>query len=163
MSRHDLRSLLRRWLAFGSVGLLGFVVQFAALLLLAGGLGINYLFATAIAVELAILHNFLWHQRWTWRDRDVSGVRGVLARLARFNAGTAITSIGGNLTLMWLFVSQLGLHYAPANVLAVASLGIINFLFCDRLVFRIAPAAGPSGGAVTPGGPETRRAWWPAR
>ena len=25
--------------------------------------------ATALAVETAILTNFFWHERWTWRDR----------------------------------------------------------------------------------------------
>jgi putative flippase GtrA len=24
--------------------------------------------ATAVAVELAVLHNFVWHHCWTWRD-----------------------------------------------------------------------------------------------
>ncbi|MGD8331038.1 MAG: GtrA family protein [Acidobacteriota bacterium] len=144
--RRDPRRLLRRWLAFSSVGALGFVVQFVTLLALAGSLGVHYLLATALAVELAILHNFLWHQRWTWSDRGTMSARHMLGRLLRFNAGTAITSIGGNLTLMWLLVSLLGVHYALANVIAVAALGIINFLFCDRLVFRLTrvPAVRPS-------------------
>jgi putative flippase GtrA len=136
----DLGRVLRRWLAFSSVGALGFVVQFAALLLLAGGLRVHYLAATAVAVELAILHNFLWHQRWTWSDRGTMSARHMIERLLRFNAGTAITSIGGNLVLMWVFVSLFGLHFAVANVLAVLSLSVLNFLFCDRLVFRLAPA-----------------------
>ena len=138
--------LLRRWLAFSSVGVMGFALQFTALLVLAGWFEINYLLATALAVEGAILHNFLWHQRWTWGDRATIGNRELLDRLLRFNAGTAITSIGGNLTLMWVFVSWFGIHFAIANVMAVASLAIINFLFCDRLVFRLArvPAASPS-------------------
>ncbi len=39
---------------------------FAALTLL---LGPHYLVATALAVEMAVLHNFFWHRRWTWADR----------------------------------------------------------------------------------------------
>ena len=37
-------------------------------------------------------------------------------------------------------------NFAVANILSVASLAIFNFMFCDRLVFRLArvPAAGPS-------------------
>ncbi len=125
----------RRWIAYGSVGALGFGVQFATLVLLTGWLGANYLIATAIAVELAILHNFFWHQRWTWSDRGVGGAGRIAARLLRYNAGTALTSIGGNLVLMWVFVSWLEVHYAIANVMAVLALSIANFLFCDRLVF----------------------------
>lgn len=105
-------------------------------MLLVSVLGVHYLPATAIAVELAILHNFLWHQRWTWSDRDAAGRRSVLARLLRFNGGTALTSVGGNLALMGLLVGRYGMHYAPANVLTVLTLGLVNFLFYDRLVFR---------------------------
>jgi putative flippase GtrA len=139
----DPHRLLRRWLAFSLVGVLGFAVQLTTLVVLAGGLGVHYLVATALAVELAILHNFLWHRRWTWSDRATMHIVG---RLLKFNAGTALTSIGGNLLLMWLLVSLAGLHYALANVITVLSLGIINFLFCDRLVFPLArvPAVRPS-------------------
>jgi putative flippase GtrA len=127
---------LRRWLAFSSVGTLGFAVQFSALLVLTGWFEINYLRATAIAVELAILHNFLWHQRWTWSDRGTMGIRHMFERLVRFNAGTAVTSIGGNLSLMWVLVSLFDVHYAVASVMTVLLLSMVNFLLCDRLVFR---------------------------
>ncbi len=128
--------MIRRWLRFSSVGALGFAVQLTALLGLAGGLGMNYLLATAIAVELAILHNFLWHQRWTWSDRSIHQPGMFVQRLVRFNAGTALTSIGGNLLLMWLLVGGLSVHYAVANVITVLSLSLVNFLFCDTLVFK---------------------------
>ena len=142
---------LRRWIAFGSVGALGFGVQFATLLLLAGWLQVNYLIATAIAVELAILHNFLWHQRWTWSDRRTGGGAQVTVRLLRYNAGTAVTAIGGNLALMWALVSGFEIHYAIANVMAVMSLSIVNFVFCDQLVFRLARIPVPSASLVADG------------
>ena len=142
----DPRGALRRWLAFGSVGALGFAVQFSSLLVLTGWFEINYLFATALAVELAILHNFLWHQRWTWSDRGAMSARQVFERLVRFNAGTAVTSLGGNLSLMWVLVSLFDVHFAVANVMAVLSLAMVNFLLCDRLVFRLVqmPIVSPS-------------------
>jgi putative flippase GtrA len=54
--------------AFVIVGALGFVVQIAALAALLAA-GCPYLIATAAAVEVAVLHNFAWHERWTWADR----------------------------------------------------------------------------------------------
>lgn len=148
---NDSGRVLRRWLAFSSVGALGFIIQFAALLALAGWFELNYLVATALAVELAILHNFLWHQRWTWSDRGTMSARHMGERLLRFNAGTAVTSIGGNVLLMWVFVSLFDIHFALANLMAVLSLSIVNFLFCDRLVFRLVglPVPGPSLAAET--------------
>lgn len=142
----DPRGALRRWLAFSSVGTLGFAVQFSTLLVLTGWFEVNYLLATAVAVELAILHNFQWHQRWTWSDRGTMSARQVFGRLVRFNAGTAVTSLGGNLSLMWVLVSLFDVHFAVANLMAVLSLAIVNFLLCDRLVFRLVqmPTANPS-------------------
>ena len=58
---------LRRWLAFNAVGTMGVAVQLAVLLSLSltEALGLNYLVATVLAVESAILHNFVWHEHWT--------------------------------------------------------------------------------------------------
>ena len=52
---------LRRWLKFNAVGAIGIVVQLAALAVLKGLLRLPYLTATALAVETAVLHNFVWH------------------------------------------------------------------------------------------------------
>lgn len=70
-------SRLARWLKFNLVGGIGIAVQFAALYLLKAVLHFDYLVATAIAVEVAVLHNFVWHERFTWPDRtgvDRTGV-----------------------------------------------------------------------------------------
>jgi len=62
-------STLLRWCKFNFVGGIGIGVQFAALFLLKGVLHLNYLAATAIAVEAAVVHNFVWHEHFTWADR----------------------------------------------------------------------------------------------
>ena len=62
-------STLVRWCKFNIVGGMGILVQFAALFLLKSVLHFNYLGATAIAVEAAVVHNFVWHEQFTWVDR----------------------------------------------------------------------------------------------
>ena len=64
--------LLHHWLKFNSVGAIGIVVQLAAPAILKGWLQVEYLLATALAVEAAVLHNFIWHERWTWAERRES-------------------------------------------------------------------------------------------
>ncbi len=66
---HAPPSTLVRWCKFNFVGGIGIGVQFAALLLVKGVLHFNYLAATAIAVEAAVVHNFVWHEQFTWVDR----------------------------------------------------------------------------------------------
>jgi putative flippase GtrA len=139
------------------VGAGGFVVQALSLQALAAA-GLPYPVATALAVEAAILHNFLWHERWTWADRTASEGAGLLvrrslgeggkacsyeqarrherlARLLRFNGSTAVISIAGNVALMALFVGGFRLPLLPANLLAVLALSVLNYLSADRLVF----------------------------
>ena len=55
-----------RWLKFNAVGTIGIAVQLGALALLTSALRINYLLATGLAVEAAVLHNYLWHELFTW-------------------------------------------------------------------------------------------------
>lgn len=121
---------------FAWVGAAGFVVQVVALHALAAA-GLPYPFATALAVEAAILHNFLWHERWTWADR--AGLKACSRerwlRLIRFNGTTALISIVGNVALMALFVGRVHLPLLPATLLAVLTLSVVNFLSADRLVF----------------------------
>jgi putative flippase GtrA len=122
-----------RFVKFNSIGVVGFLLQ---TVVLAGLLhaGVHYLAATALAVECAILHNFFWHARWTWRDRPAAG-RGRLGRLFRFHALNGLVSLVGNLLLMRLFVGSFGLPAIPANLLAVIGCALVNYVASDRIVF----------------------------
>jgi putative flippase GtrA len=128
-----------RFFKFNSVGAAGFVVQLAVLALLLR-LDVPYLPATALAVEAAVLHNFIWHERWTWRDRPPSEPSR-LARLWRFHALNGMVSLAGNVLLMRLFVGTFGLPPIPANLAAVLICSLVNYFASDRLVFAPAPKA----------------------
>ena len=129
-----------RWLKFNFVGGVGIVIQLACLALLVSGLHISYLPATAIAVEIAVLHNFVWHERFTWKDRTGAVVhsraRDVGFRLLRFHAGNGLVSIAGNLALMRLLVGTLNLPYLPANIATIAVCSLLNFAASEWFVFR---------------------------
>ena len=128
--------VFRVWLKFNAVGIAGMGVQLLALIALTAGLGLNYLMATFLAVETAVLHNFAWHERWTWVERTRFSTGGAISRLIRFHLANGLISIAGNLILMWLFVSQLRLHYFLANLIAIGACSIMNFFASDRLVFK---------------------------
>jgi len=98
---------------------------------------ISYLTATVLAVELAILNNFFWHQLWTWRDRPSSTVNETLRRLAKFNLTTGLVSIGGNLIFMSILVGRLGVAIVLANLISVLVCSLLNFILADRLAFRV--------------------------
>jgi|SRR5579859_1079238 len=130
------QSQLRRWGIFNLVGVLGFVVQIAAIFLLKRYAGSGYLAATAIAVEIAVLHNFIWHEHLTWADVISPFRPGVLNRLLRFHLTNGLISIAGNIALTWAFVETLRCPYLPANVAGVLICSLLNFVAGNRFVFR---------------------------
>jgi putative flippase GtrA len=124
------------YLRFNLVGLAGFALQSGVLFLLThGALRMNYLIATVTAVEMAILNNFFWHQKWTWVDRPSSTRVGMLGRLAKFHLTNGLVSMMGNLILMGMLVGGLRLPVNGANVVSVLACGICNFLLAERVVF----------------------------
>ena len=127
-----------RWLKFSAVGVAGVGIQLAALMIFKSGLGLHYLVATAFAVEVAVLHNFVWHEHWTWRERTRRSPerRRVLGRLFRFHVSNGLVSLLSNLLLMGVFVGYLGVHYLPANIVSIAITALANFLLSELFVFR---------------------------
>jgi putative flippase GtrA len=126
-----------RWMKFNAVGGIGIVVQLAALALLRSVLKLDYLLATGLAVEIAVIHNFLWHERFTWADRPAARPFRSLVRLVKFNASNGAVSIVGNLVLMRLLVGELGLNYVVSNLIAIVACSLLNFLLGDRFVFDV--------------------------
>ena len=86
---------LIRWGKFNLVGAMGVVVQLAVLEGLSRVAPGHTLWATAAAVECALLHNFVWHLHYTWRDRREQS--SVLAQLLRFHLSNGLVSLLGNL------------------------------------------------------------------
>ena len=129
---------LRRWLKFNAVGAIGVVVQLAALAILKSLLHLDYLPDTALAVEIAVLHNFIWHQCWTWAERPgaTHDARLPWARLVRFNLSTGAVSIAANLLFMRLLVGGLHVPYLLASMSSIAAASLANFLLSDLFVFH---------------------------
>jgi len=135
VSHRTKRLTAPRWLMFNAVGGLGIGVQLAVLLGLKCGFHLNYLLATALAVESAIVHNFLWHERYTWADRVHPSWQKSLPRFLRFNLTTGAVSLAGNLVLMKVMVGLGHVNYLVANGLAIGVCSLANFLVSEEWVF----------------------------
>ena len=124
-----------RGIKFALIGWMGICVQLTVLAILTRA-GMNYLVATAIAVESAVIHNFCWHRRFTWQDRTASSFSGDLPALLRFHLSNGVVSLLGNVLLMSLLVQEVGLPITAANICAIATCAIANFLLSDLWVFK---------------------------
>lgn len=122
-------------------------VQLAALAQLDRWLHGRYLIATAAAIELTLLHNFVAHQRYTWHDRGKLGGTG--SRLLRFHLSNGLVSLVGNLLLMRLLVHTARLPLLFANAIAIVCCSLLNFFLGDEWVFTANSQIGPA--PIVPG------------
>jgi putative flippase GtrA len=116
----------------------GIGVQLAMLWMLVHVLHVQYLIATPLAVGVTVLHNFLWHWKWTWNDRQLSHGEAVVA-LVRFAATNGLLSLVGNVVLMAALVRLARVPPLAANLLAIGVCGLVNFVVADRRVFQATP------------------------
>jgi len=133
LPRRQFSLVMRRWWRFNAVGIAGFVVQLGALWLLSKMAGVHYILATALAVEIAVLHNFAWHEVWTWRGL---GIDGRLRRLLRFHAANGLLSITSNVLLTAFLMQWVKLPLLAANATAVVAMALLNFALAELWVFR---------------------------
>lgn len=127
-----------RWARFNLVGAVGMAVQLGALAALSRCAPAHYLAASAAALEITLLHNFVGHMNYTWRDRR-HGLP-LLNQLIRFHLSNGLVSMAGNLVLMRVLVAEARVPVLAANAIAILGCSLINFWMGDCWAF--APAAG---------------------
>jgi len=125
---------LIRWSKFNAVGVMGMMLQLTALAMFERYAPGHYLVASATAVELAILHNFVWHLHYTWRDR--ADVSAPLVQLVRFHLSNGLVSMVGNLAILRFLVQEARLPLLVADSVAILFCSLVNFCLGDRWVFR---------------------------
>lgn len=124
---------LIRWGKFNAVGAAGMAVQLGALAAfnrLAPG---HYLLTSAAALELTLVHNFILHLRFTWRDRREKSAW--FMQFLRFHLSNGMVSLAGNLALMQVLVGEARLPVLAANAIAILTCSVVNYLLGDRWVF----------------------------
>jgi dolichol-phosphate mannosyltransferase len=127
--------LLARFGKFNLVGLLGTALQLLLLYVLTKRFHTSAVAATPVAVEIVVLHNFAWHERFTWRDRQLKSLRQRTARLWRFHAGNGLTSLLGNTVLAYCLVERLKVPVLQSAIAAILVCSLVNFFLADRWVY----------------------------
>jgi putative flippase GtrA len=126
---------LVRWGKFNLVGAMGMVVQLGSLAVFNRMAVGHYLVATAAAIELTLLHNFVWHLHFTWRDRRDRREGSAMGQLVRFHLSNGVVSMAGNLGLMRLLVHGGQMPVVLANGIAIACCSVVNFCLGDGWAF----------------------------
>lgn len=114
-------SMAVRIMKFAAVGGLGTIVNMAALYVLHAWVRLPLAAATTFAVEIAVLHNYLLNDRWTFAAHSPS-----LRRFVKFNA-SMLAGLGINVLVVWALAHD-GMHFLLANVFGIAAAFALNFL-----------------------------------
>lgn len=116
---------------FCLVGISGVAVNLIALTLLKRPIGA--LTANVVAQELAIISNFTWNDRFTFRTESSSGSFFSLSRLYRFVKYNLVSllSLAVNEIVFYVAYSQ-GLYYIWCSLIAIATAFVINYFGSSR-------------------------------
>ncbi|MGB7265390.1 MAG: GtrA family protein [Terracidiphilus sp.] len=128
-------STLARWCKFNVVGAMGMVVQLAALAVLNKCWEGRYLAATAVALEVTLVHNFVWHLHFTWRDRRDGSA--LLGKIWRFHLSNGMVSMTGNLALMPILVHGARIPVVASNAIAILGCSLVNFCLGNHWAFAV--------------------------
>jgi putative flippase GtrA len=110
-------------LKFGLVGGSGYLINLGVFAVLAGSFGVHHAIAAVGAFCVAVTNNFLWNRYWTFGP----GEGPAHFQAARFFA-VSLASLGLNLAILELLVSNHVMGELPAQAIAVAAAMPFNFL-----------------------------------
>ena len=114
-----------RFARFCTVGGIGAVLNLATLYWLTQ-LGMYYLLAGAIAIEVGLLSNFALNKSWTFKDRGVKGVRYAVSALGRDHV-VRLVGIALNLAVLWLLSGLFGLYYLTSQLIGLIIAMVWNY------------------------------------
>lgn len=126
--------LKKKFIRFGMVGSIGFVISEILLFGLHGRLGMQRWQALIISNEMALLSNFTLHELWTYRDVKKSN-KSIISKLARFH----LSSWSG--VLIVISVGILGYKILGLNIYLSQALGsavamLWNFYWTNFYIFK---------------------------
>ena len=81
-----------RFIRFGIVGFVGFLVNYLGLEVLKI-FGLSTYWSTLIATEAAIISNFIFNNIWTFKDKTITKVTEVIPQFAKFNLSSLFAVI----------------------------------------------------------------------
>ena len=142
-----------RLVKYGIVGLSGVGVDMLVLYLLSDPttLALGLTRSKIIAAEVALLNNFIWNDRWTFRDlsREERGLRAWFRRLGRFHL-VCLVGIVINVVVLNVLFNMFGMNRYVANLIAIGVVTAWNFVLNLTLYWRSAEATRSGRDSTTP-------------
>jgi dolichol-phosphate mannosyltransferase len=118
---------LEKILRFAIVGCSGILVNMGLLWLLTTFADIYYLVSSIIAIEVSIINNFIWNDRWTFGGEKAHRGRSFATRIGLFH----LVSAGGaviNWLILFVLTEFAGVYYLVSNLAGILAAFVWNYL-----------------------------------
>lgn len=129
---------LLRFIKFGVIGASGIVVNSAVLWLLHEYAGLGIEAASPAAIAVAIFYNFVWNDRFTWRNNLENRRHNFIQRLWKYYLSSALGALI-NYAVLLLLTHVFGWHYLLSNLTGILAGTASNFLLSEFWVFQSKP------------------------
>ncbi|MGM0753181.1 MAG: GtrA family protein [Bacillota bacterium] len=119
---------MKRFLKFGTVGVFNTLITLGSYTLFIY-IGIHYLLANVLGYVLGVLNSYYWNKRWVFEARDTKA--DVFVKFASVNVFT----LAFNTLILYLLVQYAGFHPVAANIVAIGSGMVVNYLLNAKWTF----------------------------
>jgi dolichol-phosphate mannosyltransferase len=125
---------LAHLLRFVTVGASGLVVNVFLLAIFTELLGFHYLLSAFAATQGSTLWNYIWTEVWVFGDRSQRQEQLGRRLVSFFLMNNFFFLLRG--PFLALLVSRFGMHYLTANIITLALMTGLRFIFADRVIWR---------------------------
>jgi dolichol-phosphate mannosyltransferase len=130
--KHDFLHLIK----FSLVGVIGAGINSIFLFLFYGVLTLPLVFSSIIAIEIAIIMQFLMNDRWTFKEQKTTHVEQFVKRILKSNiwrSGGLVVNVG----VLYFLTEYLGKNYLISNIVGIICAFLLNYLFESRLTWGV--------------------------
>jgi len=121
----------KRIFKFGLVGISGIAVNMGVLFYLKEFVNFPLMLASLIAIELSIINNFWWNDKWTFKKSGDD----IIERGYKFHI-VSITGLIINMGLLYALVN-IGFYYMIANIIGILAGFVWNFVANRRVTWKL--------------------------
>ena len=127
----------KRFCRYAAVGASGVGVNMFFFLLLRDYVQLGLTVSSVIAVEMAIVNNFIWNDIWTFRkvSKYQRGWTALLTRFYKFNS-ICLFGLVVNVLVVNILVRDLGVGERVALFLAIISVTVCNYILNMKFSWR---------------------------
>ncbi len=131
---HDKDS--QRFIKFGIVGFIGYIVNATGLAVFAR-ISLPEFLVWLLATEMAIISNFIWNNLWTFKEKQFKTVREITGKFLQFNltsAGALLIQTAVGTVLTSLFGPEYRQLYLP--LIIVLLIIPYNWLMYNKIIWK---------------------------